>query len=143
MKNPPIYFFSEDCDFLLKEKIKIRAWLQQVIANEDYKLSSLNFIFCSDHYLLQINQDYLKHDTYTDIITFDNSETEKSIIGDIFISVDRVRENAERFKVTERDELHRIMAHGTLHLLGYGDKTPPEKKLMTQKEDAALAARNF
>lgn len=143
MKNPPIYFFSEDCDFLLKEKIKIRQWLHKVVAGEGYKLSSLNFIFCSDPYLLQINQDYLKHDTYTDIITFDNSEIEKSILGDIFISIDRVIENAEKFKVAERDELHRIMAHGTLHLLGYGDKTTSEKNLMTQKENTALILRDF
>jgi rRNA maturation RNase YbeY len=93
--------------------------------------------------LLQINQQYLDHDTYTDIITFDNSEKEKVIEGDIFISIDRIRENAEKFGTGETDELQRVIIHGALHLLGYKDKTPAAKKSMTSKEDHYLGIRNF
>ncbi|MFN8406216.1 MAG: rRNA maturation RNase YbeY [Sphingobacteriaceae bacterium] len=143
MKKLPIYFFSEDTNYQPKEKIKVRNWLHQVILKEGYTLHTLNFIFCSDDYLLQINQDYLKHDTYTDIITFDNSTTEKEIISDIFISIDRVIDNAQKFKASRRDELHRVMVHGILHLLGYGDKKTTEKILMTCKEDEYLELRNF
>jgi len=92
---------------------------------------------------LQVNQQYLNHDTYTDIITFDHSATEKSIVGDIFISIERIRENAAKFKVTETDELHRVIIHGALHLLGYKDKTPVTKQKMTQKEDFYLNKRGF
>jgi len=92
---------------------------------------------------LQVNRQYLDHDTYTDIITFDNSEVEKLIVGDIFISIDRIRENAAKFNVTETDELHRVIIHGALHLLGYKDKTPVTKQKMTQKEDFYLNKRGF
>ena len=143
MKKTPIHFFSEDIAYILKEKKKVRNWIHEVILKEGYTLNSLNFIFCSDDYLLKINQDYLKHDTYTDIITFDNSEAEKEILGDIFISVDRILENAQKFSVSTRDEAHRIMIHGTLHLLGYTDKSKADKAQMTKKEDESLSLRNF
>ena len=107
------------------------------------KLKELNYIFCSDAYLLQINQQYLNHDTYTDIITFDNSEQEKVIVGDIFISAERISENALKFKVPEANEMHRVIIHGALHLLGYKDKTAESKKLMTQMEDNYLAKISF
>src|SRR5690349_14452133 len=129
----PIHFFSEDIQFTLKQKILIRSWIRETILSEGYKMGELNFIFCSDDYLLEINKQYLQHDTYTDIVTFDNSDTANLIIGDIFISIDRVRENSAKFKVNERDELHRVMIHGTLHLLGYPDKGAKAKKLMTGK----------
>jgi len=106
-------------------------------------LKELNYIFCSDAYLLQINQQYLNHDTYTDIITFDNSETEKVITGDIFISIERIRENAAKYNITEADELHRVIIHGALHLLGYKDKTAVTKQKMTEKEDFYLSRRGF
>lgn len=139
---PSINFFEEDTVFKPKNKNKIRSWLKQSINEEGFLLSELNFIFCSDAYLLQINQQYLQHDTYTDIITFDNSELEDEIVGDVFISIDRIRENAEKFGVNLADELHRIMIHGTLHLLGYKDKTASEKSLMNQKEDFYLSKRS-
>ncbi|MCZ4243188.1 rRNA maturation RNase YbeY [Pedobacter punctiformis] len=139
---PAIQFFSEDISYNLPQKIKIRKWLKTSIEKEGYQLQELNFIFCSDEYLLGINQQYLNHDTYTDIITFDNSEEEKQIISDIFISIDRVKENATTFKTTPFDEVCRIMIHGTLHLLGYKDKGKAAKTLMTQKEDEHLAYRN-
>jgi len=93
--------------------------------------------------LLQINQQYLNHDTYTDIVTFDNSEKQGFITGDIFISVDRTQENAQKFNVDAYTELHRVIIHGALHLLGYKDKKPADKKLMTQKENEYLAIKSF
>ena len=140
---PAIYFFEEDITYNLKQKTAVRQWITETITAEGYKLKELNYIFCSDRYLLQINQQYLKHDTYTDIITFDNSDTEKLIIGDIFISIERIRENAAKFNLPETDELHRVIIHGALHLLGYKDKTPVTKQKMTQKEDFYLNKRGF
>ena len=140
---PAINFFEEDISYKLKNKSPVRRWITETISAEGSRLKELNYIFCSDVYLLQINQQYLSHDTYTDIITFDNSEEEGSIAGDIFISIDRIRENAAKFNVTESDELHRVIIHGALHLLGYGDKKPADKKRMSEKEDFYLATRAF
>jgi len=138
---PAISFFEEDISYKLKNKSQVRRWITETIEAEGFRLKELNYIFCSDDYLLQINRQYLNHDTYTDIITFDNSEKEGSIVGDIFISIDRIRENAAKFKVTDADELHRVIIHGALHLLGYGDKNPADKKKMTEKEDFYLCQR--
>ncbi len=140
---PAIHFFEEDVTYKLKDKLKVKQWIKDTIAAEGYKLQELTYIFCSDAYLLQINQQYLDHDTYTDIITFDNAEYEGEIVSDIFISIPRIKENAVKFKVTEADELHRVIIHGALHLLGYKDKTPADSKNMTQKEDHYLAKRQF
>jgi probable rRNA maturation factor len=140
---PSISFFEEDISFKLKNKTLVRQWITDTIIAEGFKLKELTYIFCSDAYLLQINRQYLEHDTYTDIITFDNSVTEKVIIGDIFISIDRVRENAAAFKVSETDELHRVIVHGVLHLLGYTDKSAVCKEEMTKKEDFYLTKRGF
>lgn len=143
MSQLPIHFFSEDISFTLKEKNKVRNWIKNTIRSEGKKLKELNFIFCSDAYLLEINKQYLNHDTFTDIVTFDNSESPDLIIGDVFISIERTRENASKYKVAEKDELHRIIIHGTLHLIGYKDKTKSDKSLMTEKEDHHLAMRDF
>jgi len=140
---PAIQFFEEDITYTLKQKTAIRQWVTETITAEGYKLKELTYIFCSDSYLLQINQQYLNHDTYTDIITFDNSDIAKTIVGDIFISIDRIRENAIKFSHTEADELHRVIIHGALHLLGYKDKSPADKKKMTLKEDFYLNKRTF
>ena len=140
---PKISFFEEDIQFKLKNKAQVRQWITDTIIAEGYKLKELTYIFCSDAYLLQINQQYLDHDTYTDIITFDNSEEEGKITGDIFISIERIRENAKKFSVSETDELHRVIIHGSLHLLGYKDKTAASKEKMTQKEDEYLSKRSF
>ena len=140
---PAIQFFEEDIAYTLKQKTAIRQWVTDTIIAEGYKLKELTYIFCSDSYLLQINQQYLNHDTYTDIITFDNSDIAKTIVGDIFISIDRIRENAIKFSHTEADELHRVIIHGALHLLGYKDKSPADKKKMTLKEDFYLNKRTF
>jgi rRNA maturation RNase YbeY len=140
---PAIQFFEEDISYKLKNKALVRQWIKDTITAEGFKLKELTYVFCSDAYLLPLNQQYLDHDTLTDIITFDNSEVEGEILGDIFISIERVRENAVKFNITETDELHRVIIHGALHLLGYTDKSVVTKQKMTQKEDEYLAKRTF
>ena len=132
-----IAFLSEDITFELKEKLKHKAWLKDAAKAEGFRIGELNYIFCSDVYLLDINQKYLGHDTLTDIVTFDNSEDPKMIEGDIFISIERVRENALKFDTAE-SELKRVMVHGLLHLAGYKDKDKAQKELMTIKENEHL-----
>jgi rRNA maturation RNase YbeY len=132
-----ITFLTEDITFELKEKLKHKAWLKDSAKAEGFKIGELNYIFCSDAYLLDINQKYLGHDTLTDIVTFDNSEDPKMIEGDIFISIERVRENALKFDTAE-SELKRVMVHGLLHLAGYKDKDKAQKELMTLKENEHL-----
>ena len=138
-----IRFFKEDCSVVLKNKAQLRDWFINTSRAEGNRIKELNYVFCSDAYLLEMNQSYLNHDTYTDIITFDNSETDENVLGDIFISIDRIKENAKNFGVSETDELHRVMIHGLLHLLGYGDKSKTEKAKMTEKENHYLALRSF
>jgi probable rRNA maturation factor len=140
---PTIQFFEEDITYKLKNKTAVRKWITETIVAEGFKLAELTYVFCSDEYLLQINQQYLNHDTYTDIITFDNSEEQNTIVGDIFISIERIKENAAKFAVTEAQELHRVIIHGALHLLGYKDKSVADKKKMTLKEDYYLSKRSF
>lgn len=140
---PAIHFFTEDIKYTLKNKLPLKRWIKDTIVAEGFKLDELNFILCSDEYLLRINQEYLDHDTYTDVITFDNSEQENLITGDIFISMDRIIENASGFGLSEEMELHRVMIHGTLHLLGYKDKGKAAKQQMTEKEDHYLQLRLF
>src|ERR1700744_3203072 len=140
---PKISFFEEDIQFKLKNKAQVRQWITDTIIAEGYKLKELTYIFCSDAYLLTINQQYLDHDTYTDIVTFDNSEEKGVIVGDIFISIDRIGENSKKFNQAFVDELHRVSIHGALHLLGYKDKKPAEKQKMTEKEDFYLNLRQL
>lgn len=134
-----ISFFNEDISFDLPEETKIMKWIADVASSEGFSIEEINYIFCSDEYLLQVNKEYLEHDYYTDIITFDNSDKQKVIVSDIFISVDRVEENARDLKVDFLQELHRVMIHGILHLLGYQDKTSDDKTLMRKKEDTCLS----
>lgn len=117
---------------------RITRWIRAVAAGYGFSVGELNYIFCSDERELQVNRDFLGHDYYTDVITFDYS-TPSTIAGDIFISLDTVRSNAEQVGVPFLDELHRIIIHGALHLTGQGDKTPETKVQMTAKEDQALA----
>jgi probable rRNA maturation factor len=138
MNQMAINFYTEDLEYNLKQKTRIRSWLYNTIEAEGYVLEEISFIFCTDEYLLQMNQQYLNHDTYTDVITFDNSGQPKTILGDVFISIDRVHENAKAFRSTVWDELCRVMVHGTLHLLGYKDKSDEDQALMTQKENHYL-----
>ena len=133
-----IHFHAEDIVFTLKNKLAHKAWLNAVAKEESKKITELNYVFCSDKYLLEINQTYLQHDTLTDIVTFDNSEYADKIEGDIFISHERIVENASTYGTAET-ELQRVMVHGLLHLIGYKDKTKADKQLMTEKEDYYLA----
>ncbi len=136
-----IHFFSEDTLFIVKNKGKIRQWINHIVEKRGFRTSDLNYILCSDEYLLSMNQQYLNHDTYTDVITFDNNTEPNSgkIIGDIFISIDRIKENAEKLSLPTDLELHRVMIHGALHLLGLKDKSAKDKALMTAAEDESLS----
>ena len=140
--NPSIWFHSEGISYTLRNKRDVRVWITEVIRREKQTCEAINFIFCNDAHLLGINRAYLDHDTYTDIITFDYTEN-CAISGDIFISVDRTRENAKKFGTGARDELHRVMVHGVLHLLGYKDKTDAEKQQMRNLEEKCLSLRDF
>ena len=132
-----INFHSEGVDFhLVNEKKRIK-WIKDSIKNEAKKVGEISYIFCSDEYLHKMNLEYLNHDTYTDIITFDYTE-ENIVSGDIFISIDRVKENAIKFKTLFEKELSRVIIHGALHLMGYKDKSAQEKKQMRSKEDFYL-----
>lgn len=133
-----INFHTEDVEVKIQQKLKIKNWLKSVIQSEGFALGDVNYVFCSDEYLLKINVDYLDHDYLTDIITFDNSEEEESIDGDIFISIDRVKDNARTFEVSFEHELKRVLVHGILHLCGYLDKTDEEEVLMRSKENHYL-----
>lgn len=137
MKVDSNIFFHSECDFDTEPVSNLDSWIKEAIANEQKKLGEINYIFCDDDYLLEKNQTYLNHDTYTDIITFDYSE-ENSVSGDIFISIERLKENARKFAVPFDTELRRVMIHGVLHLIGYKDKSDKEKKLMREKEDFYL-----
>lgn len=134
-----INFFKEDIQFRSPSRTRTITWLKKVARREGYSIDTLNYIFCSDRYLIKINREYLQHDDYTDIITFDLTEESGRLRGDIFISVERVFENAEKFKQDKNTELRRVMAHGLLHLSGYKDKTAKDQALMRGKEDEALS----
>jgi probable rRNA maturation factor len=136
--NSNIRFFSEEINFTFKKKIKTRNWLSNVIREENNSPQNINYIFCSDEYLLELNKKYLHHNTFTDILTFPDLSNSKKISGDIYISIERTKENAEKYQQTFDKELARIMVHGILHLLGYKDKAPEDKELMTLKEDYYL-----
>jgi probable rRNA maturation factor len=136
-----IRFFSEDIPFKLKHPVKVFSWIKVVAKKEKRTIKEINYIFCTDEYLLQLNQSFLNHKTLTDIITFDNSEGKKALEGEIYISIERVQENSLKFKTDFEDELHRVMIHGVLHLIGYKDKKPSEKALMRKKEEACLSLR--
>ncbi|WP_338760572.1 rRNA maturation RNase YbeY [Bernardetia sp. ABR2-2B] len=137
-KELPINFFSEEIDFSLENEDKTSNWLQKIANKEGFVVSAINYIFCDDEYLHKINMEYLNHDTYTDIITFDNSEQEQVLEADIFISVERVKENSKELKTTFQQEIHRVMVHGLLHLTGNDDHSEEDKKLMRNKENEAL-----
>lgn len=132
-----ISFQNLSIPFKLKEKTKIKFWIKTVIDKEKHTLGTINYMFCNDDELLEINIKHLNHNTLTDIITFDYTE-DKKISSDIFISVDRVLENAKKFEVTFEEELRRVMIHGVLHLCGYKDKSKPDAELMRKKENWAL-----
>jgi probable rRNA maturation factor len=130
--------FNYELDFTLDNEQAFQDWLSEVIISESKTEGEINYIFCDDEYLLEINQQYLDHDTLTDIISFDYS-IGNDLHGDIFISVERVKENALDFNVSFQDELKRVMVHGVLHYCGYKDKSENDEKLMRQKEEEKMA----
>jgi len=132
-----IHYCNEDVSAPKIQKRKITNWIKETISSEGKTTGDISFVFCSDVYLLEVNKQYLNHDYFTDIITFDYVEN-NVVSGDIFISCDRVRENALTFKTGFEKEISRIIIHGVLHLLGYKDKSKKDKLLMTQKEDIYL-----
>ncbi len=134
--------YNSETEFELKNQKNISNWIEKSIQNEEHKLEEISYIFCNDKYLLEKNMQFLDHDTLTDIISFDYS-VGKIISGDIFISIERVKENANKFKVNFIDELHRVMIHGVLHYCGYKDKTEDEKKTMRSKENYYLSLRKI
>ena len=129
--------FNYENDFVLDNENDFDNWIRKVIKTEGGDLGEINYVFCSDEYLHKINVEFLNHDTYTDIITFDNN-LGKEIHSDIFISIERVRENALEFDVSFENELKRVMIHGVLHLLGYKDKSEEDVKVMRQKENEMI-----
>lgn len=131
---PKVYFFFEKKSIILKERTGLKLFLQKIFRKERVRLKSLNYIFCSDKRLLTINRQFLQHDYLTDIITFQLSET-GPVEAEIYISIDRVRENAKKLGVTLKSELHRVIFHGVLHLCGYGDKEIEQEKIMRKMED--------
>jgi len=143
MPDFKIDFFLQDVIFPIKNKKKIKSWLIELALQEEEGLDGMevSVILCSDDYLLTLNKQYLRRDTLTDIITFDYSDN-KTLLGDIFISIDRIVENARKYSQPAETELMRIMAHGMLHLCGYADKTKTEKSMMTCKEDLYLGILN-
>ena len=134
----PIQFYFTDTTVSLLERKRLKLFIKSIFDKKERQLNSLTIIFCSDEYLLDINKQFLQHDYYTDIITFNLSEDIKVIEGEIYISVDRVRDNAISNKVTVKQELHRVLFHGVLHLCGYLDKSVKAKKEMTLQENYSL-----
>ena len=127
-----------ETEFTLKNEIQLENWIEKVVSEKGFELGEVNYIFCDDVYLHKLNIEFLQHDTLTDVISFDNT-IGKIINGDIYISIERVADNAEDYKVLFLEELHRVMIHGVLHYLGYKDKDPVDKKAMTLEEDRALS----
>jgi len=132
-----ISFTNIEIKYVLKNKYEIRKWIKSIVEAEGNKEGSITFVFCNDDYLSELNKKYLKHNTLTDIITFDYSE-KRLISGDICLSIERIMENSEKFHTSFVEELGRVMAHGILHLAGYKDKTVEDKKIMTGKENFYL-----
>lgn len=129
-----INFFNEDIEFKLKGKNHFKAWLKKVAEKEGFRINDLNYIFCSDKYLHKINLEYLDHDTFTDIITFDNSEVKNIIEGDIFVSIERIIDNSKTLNTPFDEETKRVIIHGLLHLCGYDDHSPEDKAEMRRLE---------
>lgn len=136
----PARFYEQEVAAKLKDKRKLSAFLDKLVSKhlKNIKKIQLQYIFCDDSYLLAMNQQFLNHDTLTDIITFDMSEQADDVTGEIYISIDRVAENAEKFGVAYKDELHRVIFHGALHLCGFKDKKTADKEEMRKQEDKCL-----
>jgi rRNA maturation RNase YbeY len=139
MTKPPIHFHFDNITFAFPNRNKLKHFIAQMFKANKRKLAVLNYVFSTDREVVKINREYLNHDFYTDVIAFDLSDSGLKVEGEIYISVDRVRQNAKTFDVPFYEELHRVIFHGTLHLCGYSDKSSSEKKEMRQKEAFYLA----
>lgn len=135
-----VSYYTQDTDFKFKGKTFNNLWLKMVAESEIRRLGDISIIFCSDNYILDVNMKYLQHDYFTDIITFDYCEGDR-LSGDLFISVDSVRENSEFYETEFEEELNRVIVHGLLHLIGYDDHTEKDKKVMREKENYYLSFR--
>jgi probable rRNA maturation factor len=133
-----VHFFFENVSLVLKNRKKLKKFIDSIFKNEAKQISSINFIFCTDQALLKINRKYLHHDFYTDVISFNLSDFPAEIIGEVYISLDRVKENAKTFNISYQKELYRVIFHGALHLCGYRDKIISQKKIMERKENSYL-----
>jgi len=140
--EPEVSFQAADADLILSHSENVAHWIVAAIQSEDLEAGPIVFAWCSDAYLHKMNVEYLGHDTFTDVITFDYGQ-HGLVSGDIFISIERIGENAQAYGVSFENELHRVMIHGLLHLCGYQDKTPEQKAEMTEKEDYYLSLRDF
>ena len=138
-----INYFFEDIDYKFERNTQINDWISEVIKTENFNLHYINYVFCSDEHLLTVNKRYLNHNYYTDIITFNNADDDNLIESDLFISLERVADNAKTNGTTMEKELYRVMIHGVLHLLGYNDKTKEEQIEMREKENAYLSLLPF
>jgi rRNA maturation RNase YbeY len=134
----PVSFIFNGTQTTLTERLRLKSFIESIFKKKKRKLASITYIFCSDTFLLDINRRFLNHDYYTDIITFNLSDAQKEIIGEVYISVDRVKENAQTMKIDFKEELHRVIFHGALHLCGYTDKAKADKIIMTAQEDICL-----
>jgi rRNA maturation RNase YbeY len=135
-----ISFNQADSKVTLANRVALKSFIEKRIKKEGFSIQTLTYVFCSDKYLLKMNKDFLSHNYYTDIISFDLSETPGNLIGEVYISVDRVKDNAKTHGTTLKEELHRVIFHGALHFCGYKDKKPADTIKMRQMEDAWLAA---
>jgi len=138
-KKSKVYFFSHDTPTSLKNTTNLKRFIESIFKKELQALDSINYIFCSDKAILEINKRYLNHDFYTDVITFDLSPDNKAISAEVYISTDRIRENAKQLGFTTKSELHRVLFHAALHLCGYNDKKKKDKKIMRSRENELLA----
>ncbi len=135
---PKISIVEHDVEYKALFKRRVYNWIKKVVFLHKKKIGEITIILCSDEYLLEMNKQHLQHDYYTDIITFDMSEEENTISGELYISLDRVKENGGKYKISVEKELYRVMIHGVLHLLGFKDKTKEEKEQMRSKENAMM-----
>jgi rRNA maturation RNase YbeY len=134
-----INFHKHNVSFILEEKLLLKTWITSILTQEKVSFKSISYIFCNDEFLLKLNQQYLNHDTLTDILTFTLSNSKMPLVSEIYISIERVKENAGNLDIPFLNELHRVMIHGVLHLCGYADHSDVEKLMMRQKEDFYLS----
>lgn len=138
-KKTKVHFFSHDIPTSLKNTASLKNFIESIFKKERQSLDSINYIFCSDKIILEINKKYLNHDFYTDVITFDLSPNNKAITAEVYISIERIRENAKQLGLTIKSEFHRVLFHAALHLCGYNDKKKKDKEIMRKKENNLIA----